>query len=285
MTNPPFALLLFSILLLACTPQADNTAQHHRLLSAAAPAEGSCVGWQRQLSQGEQLYDVEYCLREKALNDYPAAQADAKILATWQFDDASGTQLRPLINTLLQFSSRAGLAQYLKQQYLFTAQNEESDLSDQALLDQALTVLDYMMLMGTVAGFDGETGFYPNEHHVLLSSLASLSDLSAATFTEQAPASENPDHKPYILNASLNGKDYRVEAADYGDWYDVSAVITLLNTLAADHASAYRYIVLPASDQFVLVWVAPQKALAELVHKGLIRIPAGIVADEEQQSP
>lgn len=270
------SLLLMGVmaLLAACTEQggSDKTSVE---LSAAPPAAGSCVGWQQQLARGDYLAEVEYCLREKAVGNYQAAQADARLLADWQFDDAlAGTQLRPVIETLVRFNGRDELVAYLRDMQLLVHTPE-----DEETLSVALIAVDYLAFLGNTAGFDAETGMYPNEHDVLLAELAGYSDLSGATFAEQAPGSDNPQQQPYVITAHLGGRDYRTEATDYGDWYDVAAVITLLNTMAVDHQSNYRYVVLPAYDQFVNVWVAPAQALASLVKDGLV-----VVSDDVKAS-
>jgi len=118
--------------------------------------------------------------------------------------------------------------------------------------------------------FDVETGMFPNEHDGLLRALAGLVSpaLDGARFEEVAPPD---DEGPYGLVARMDGKTYRVPAENLGDWYDVDAVLRLLDTLiAARHADA-RLVMLDSEDQTAVVVGGSKKAVSEALRLGLIR--------------
>jgi len=118
--------------------------------------------------------------------------------------------------------------------------------------------------------FDVETGMFPNEHDGLLRALAGLVSpaLDGARFEEVAPPD---DEGPYELIARMDGRTYRVPAENLGDWYDVDAVLRLLDTLiAARHADA-RLVMLDSEDQTAVVVGGSKKAVGDALRLGLIR--------------
>jgi len=118
--------------------------------------------------------------------------------------------------------------------------------------------------------FDVETGMFPNEHDGLLRALASLVSpaLDGATFEEIAPPN---DEGPYQLVARMDGKVYRVPAENLGDWYDVTAVLRLLDTLIAARRADARLLMLDSDDQTAVVVGGSRKAVGEALRLGLIR--------------
>lgn len=113
---------------------------------------------------------------------------------------------------------------------------------------------------GYIHSFDVETGMFPNEHDGLLRDLAALAspDLDDVFFEEIYP---QQDRGQYRLLAYADGFLYQCEAANYGDWYDVEAVLALLNRLAEDRRLAQRFVVLHSTDQVAPVAVASRGAL------------------------
>lgn len=127
--------------------------------------------------------------------------------------------------------------------------------------------------------FDVETGLFPNEHDGLLRALADLVSpaLDGATFEEIAPPD---DEGPYQLVARMDGKVYRVAAENLGDWYDVAAVLRLLDTLIAVRSADARLVMLDSEDQTAVVVGGSKKAVGEALRLGLIRSgDAGTPAD------
>lgn len=118
--------------------------------------------------------------------------------------------------------------------------------------------------------FDVETGLFPNEHDGLLRALADLVSpaIDGATFEEIAPPN---DEGPYQLIARMDGRVYRVPAENLGDWYDVTAVLRLLDTLIAARRADARLVVLDTQDQTAIVVGGSRKAVGDALRLGLIR--------------
>jgi hypothetical protein len=129
---------------------------------------------------------------------------------------------------------------------------------------------------GRATSFDVETGTFPNEHDVLLRDLAALAGpaLRDAVF-EQVPPPE-PDgeegNRPYVLRAYAGGSRYEVQARALDDWYDVEAVVGLLNAVARDRASDVRFLILEPEGQVARVAVGPATALARAVKAGTVKV-------------
>jgi len=139
-------------------------------------------------------------------------------------------------------------------------------------LEPALDVPSLLVARGRAHWFDVETGQYPNEHDALLYALAAIASpaLDEARFEEIAPSAEPTDEAPYLLHAYLGGKRYSVAAENLGDWYDVEAVLGLLNALLIAEGSDVRFTNTPTGDQTAIVIAAPKRAFAALIADGLL---------------
>ena len=118
--------------------------------------------------------------------------------------------------------------------------------------------------------FDVETGAFPNQHDALLRELAELvrPTLDGVVFEEVAPSD---DEGPYQLFAYADGMRYRTRAENHGDWYDVDAVLRLLDALLQARKSSDRYLALDTGDQTLVVVGGPRRAIdAALAQKLLI---------------
>jgi hypothetical protein len=127
--------------------------------------------------------------------------------------------------------------------------------------------------------FDAETGMWPNEHDALAYEFADAvaPALDGATFDETPPDPDDSE-TPYRLDASLGGRHYSVNAANYGDWYDIDAVVALLNTMLRDRGDPQRLLVVATEDQTAIVIGGPAPALVAAVGEGLIDVGAGAQA-------
>jgi hypothetical protein len=127
---------------------------------------------------------------------------------------------------------------------------------------------------GRVTRFDTETGQFPNEHDGLLAELAVLAApaLDDVLFTEDAPRESQMDSGAYRLTAYAGGRAYRVDAQNLGDWYDMNAVIGLLNAVLVAKGSAMRFVVLPTGDQAAEVLVGPGSGITSLADRGLLTL-------------
>jgi hypothetical protein len=231
------------------------------------PAEGRCVGWQRSLAHGAQLFDVEHCLYQLAQTDRAKAVQDARTLSQWHIDSRPGSELKTVIATLTLFPEPGSLESYLRELALLPNSPDEY-----SRLDTAITASDYLRELGNHYWFDAETGVYPNQHHYLMDSIVAATDLAATEFSETPPGSDASYDVPYQLEAKVNGKTYQQQARNLGDWYDLEAVLTLLNQIAVDQNSQYRFVILPTGDQTAIVWAANADALNMLLAKQLIEL-------------
>jgi hypothetical protein len=126
---------------------------------------------------------------------------------------------------------------------------------------------------GFAMNFDVETGTFPNEHDALLQSLGGLngSSITDVLFTEVEPDESDPN-SVYELTAFFDGKALRTQAANFGDWYDLEAVIRLLNAVTAERGINQTYAVLATGDQTATVLVLNSNQLNALTADGSIEL-------------
>ncbi len=217
------------------------------------------------------------CLRRLAYKDWPKARAEAAHILTWNIANAD---LGELIDTLSNYESADAVAEVMRAYGLLDGDGEQETIEYYDEDWEPLTGSDWLLKAGNQFGFDAETGMHPNHHDSLLYDLAALfgDKFADATFAETAPHWESEE--PYQLHATLGDQEWNRQAANYGDWYDVSAVLDLINEMAADIDSPNRIIALETGDQTVTVIVGPGQSLVAAAADGLIR-PAG--ADASMQ--
>lgn len=125
--------------------------------------------------------------------------------------------------------------------------------------------------------FDVETGTFPNEHDLLLDSLAELISptLAGVVFEEVAPeydddADANDAEGVYLLRAYVDGQLLETPAEDYGDWYDVDAVLRLLDAVLLERKASERFLLLDTSDQTAIIVAANAAALEAAIDAHLL---------------
>lgn len=130
-----------------------------------------------------------------------------------------------------------------------------------------------LLAAGHAHWFDVETGMYPNQHDSLMRSLARLvsPELDGAVFEERPPAIDDGS-VPYQLLAYAGGKLYRTEAENLDDWYDVDAVLRLMNAIMADRNAGARFTGLASTDQTMIIVGAPHDAIEKAVREGLLEL-------------
>ena len=268
-------LLICSLFLVAACNEPSKVDEPVRQtkFSDNPPSEGKCAGWRRSLSRGKQTVAVEQCLRDKALANRAAAREEARELMEWDIVEGSNTSLKPLMVALSRFPGQDDLKQYLDSMALLP--NAPGEYNQ---LDEALTAADYISEMGNIYWFDVETGTFPNDHHHLLANIAALSDMQGAAFMETPPAEDEMESASYRITAQFNGKDYQQIAENYGDWYDVEAVLMLLNRIAVDNPLESRFVTLLTGDQTAIVWVIDNNKLDRLQKEGLINLSEAEIA-------
>lgn len=219
---------------------------------------------------GDTTYAEYLCLRQLALIDRALARELAE-----SFDAGNFLVMRALLRTLRQDTDATTLGARMLEMHLIEETHPE-----------AVTPRDHLLADGRALQFDTETGIYPNEHDSLLRRLSALapSAFGEAVFAEETGA--NADG-PYQLHAWREGQRWSTEARNLGDWYDVEAVVGMLNSLARSAESSVRWVVLMTEDQTAMVVAAPQDALENALHEGLIEASgsdearaAGLEAEE-----
>jgi hypothetical protein len=140
-----------------------------------------------------------------------------------------------------------------------------------------------LIAAGQAHRFDVETDRYPNAHDSLLRQLATLPEpsLHDALFEEIAPGIDS-ESEPYRLIAHANGRRYATEALNLGDWYDVDAVLRLLNRILEDRKAAARFVPLATGDQTLAIVAAPPEALARAAAAKLLQLGDDADAAREQ---
>lgn len=263
--------------LLACTDALPekSTSENDPFASLpnSPPAEGRCGGWRRSLAQGRHVSEVEACLREKALADRPRAIEEAKVMADWSVLEKGDSELKALIMALAKYPEPGSLERYLVSRSLLPNEPDQYNR-----LDRALTAADYLRERGNIHWFDVETGMFPNYHDDLLADIAELSDFGEVAFSEIPPSNFDADEEPYLLKALVAGKAYQQEAENYGDWYDLGAVLKLMNRIALDQDLESRFVTLATGDQTAIVWVVDDRELTLLVDEGLVTLGADELA-------
>jgi hypothetical protein len=155
-----------------------------------------------------------------------------------------------------------------------------------AFADDPSSAADLLVERGWAQSFDMETGQFPNDHDALLADLALLvrPALDGVVFEERPPTLDpttGETRGPYELRAYADGKRYELLAEDRGDWYDVPAVLGLLNALLAARGSDRRFLSVSPDPQFATIIGGPARALHALVAAKLVDVaPFAVTARE-----
>jgi hypothetical protein len=113
-----------------------------------------------------------------------------------------------------------------------------------------VTVLETLAARGHAFGVDTESGTFPTPHDVLLRRLARLvaPALDDVVFEQIAPDEAQMAVGRYVLRAHRGGRVLETYARNYGDFYDVEAVVGLLNALLERRGALARCLVVPGLD-------------------------------------
>jgi hypothetical protein len=131
---------------------------------------------------------------------------------------------------------------------------------------------DNLEALGSLHRFDTETGMFPNQHDLLLGELAQKAggELQGIVFEEVPPSDVDMESGSYVLRAYIGGILYETSAENLGDWYDMGAVLGLLNSALRDRGSSRRFVALPTGDQTAAILVGPIAGLGKARVAGLI---------------
>jgi hypothetical protein len=221
-----------------------------------------------------EVYERLHCLQRLAILDRASAARLVEHAKLEQREVDPG--LRELSWTLLRFPNADDVERHVAK-LGFTAlpadrrMHDQGDENDDPSSPPELLPIDFLAKLGRVHGFDTETDTFPNEHDGLLFDLAAIAwpALEGALFEELAPPEDEGD---YVLRAYMDGRLYELGASNNGDWYDVVAVLGLLNALAEARASDVRFVVLPTGGQDALVLSGPRSGILSLADDGLLTI-------------
>lgn len=221
-----------------------------------------------EFSSWEHRSQTQSCLRKLAVENWPQARSEATHIAGWRIANADFDEL---LVTLQEYESAAAVRSALAEHGLLNGNGLPWVLEYYGEDWAALTGSDWLAESGNLYSFDAETGTHPNNHDLLLYDLTELfgDTFEDASFAEIAPHWESDE--PYQLSATLGDRKWDRQAENYGDWYDVSAVLDLINEMAADVGTANRIMPLETGDQTVTVIVGPGQSLVSAATEGLIR--------------
>lgn len=136
-------------------------------------------------------------------------------------------------------------------------------------------LFDLLCIARRAAAFDVETGELPCRHDKLV---ADFADISAGKFTPTAlletwqQSHDDDFDASYLLQFVCNGRLYRGEIRNLGDWYDVERVVAMMNQALSDAGTAKRFLGLDSDGQVAMfVFADPGlfTPLAKRFHLGL----------------
>ncbi len=144
---------------------------------------------------------------------------------------------------------------------------------DDAAPEMLVSYSDLLRASGSITHFDPETGMFPNAHDHLarLVTRPLGGDLAGVVF-EEVPPHEDEMDGGYLLRAYVDGKILEVPAENLGDWYDVDAVVGLVNATLRRRGSLKRVAVTFLAGNDAEIVAGPAAELAALHHAGNIEL-------------
>jgi hypothetical protein len=118
---------------------------------------------------------------------------------------------------------------------------------------------------GRLLFFDCETGVFPVDYVDLVDDLMAI---SRDVFEIEAVSQRSPqDSEGYVVQFVSGDRVYRSTPQDFGDWYAVEAVVSVLNEALSDAGREERFVLLYTGDQTCLVTFAPEEAFRQVAHE------------------
>jgi hypothetical protein len=262
----------------------ETLAPHPRELVMAALA----VGTPDPASENAPTADAQAaCAREggwegRACLDGLARTDRARAIAVAAEIDPSDEAMRASLDVLTRFPVVGGLEARLLELGLV------GECAPSAQLRDAPAVL---LACARGLSFDPETGTYPVGHDALLAELsflapgalddvvweeippAAASSVSIADYvTEDGELIENDEPEgPYALRAYSRGDRFEVPARQLDDWYDLEAVIALVNAVARERESDVRWLLVqPTGGNGATIVAGPEAGLRTAIGEHLL---------------
>jgi hypothetical protein len=255
---------------------------------AAVSALATCA------NDASDTWGARGCLVSLAALDRPRAVTIARAWLATQPDAAPEAETQRALDA---FPETGSVVAYLRERGLV------SEADDVSMQGGAIAPESALEGLGHATRFDTETDQYPNEHDTLLVQLAALApaalrgvvfeeivrgtpggvDLGGGLIADGVTDDEgsmiegDAPEGDYLLHAYDDHARYEVSAENLGDWYDVDAVIGLLNVVAHEHGSDVRWLMLETGDQTAIVVAGPAAGLRQMVADHWL-VPSGLGA-------
>lgn len=147
-------------------------------------------------------------------------------------------------------------------------------------VDPFLVFSHVLQGLGYAAGFDTETGTFPNRHDLLIAETLVMG--SAGRFkVEKSVEAFVSDGEFYKVAFKSGGKWFQFKAEHFGDWYDVYAVQLAVNRALQESNVEERFFSMPTGGQDSLLVIAKPKVF-DAVCKELM-IPVAADANEARR--
>lgn len=202
---------------------------------------------------------------------------DARMWATWKLKGRNLTKALDELYTAGVIDTEPGkLIAKMGQEKNVWGEVKRVDTSDPGSL------IDALATEGIVVMFDAETGMIPCDHDRLILQFANFSnDQFSPRWPVQFWHQERDEdyNAPYTIQFVLDDRLFRIGAENYGDWYDVDAVISLINFALKETGKAERFITLESGGQIAAFVFADPATFVPIARK--YRLP---LSDDASQA-
>lgn len=189
---------------------------------------------------------------------------DARMWASWKLEGLD------LLTALTELRA-AGVIESSPDE--ITAKMQEgADTNDRHAVDLSDpdSFIGALATEGIVVMFDAETGTVPCDHDRLILQFA---ECSRGQFSPQWPVqfwhqkSDDDFDGPYTVQFVYQDRLFRTGVENYGDWYDVEAVLKLINFALETAAQPQRFITLDSNGQVALFVFAEPAAFLPIAKR------------------
>jgi hypothetical protein len=219
---------------------------YQRISAVLYPRSGGKKKRRLKLEEAQLLLEnLGHRGRQRLTRNLSRLEAVAREWAVWKLQ---GLDVR---NALAELHA-AGVIRQTPDELLARMDRREDDAEERLDTSHPWLLVRALGHAGLTTFFDTETGFVPCHHHHLIQQFA---EGSGGRFTPECPVQiwrrrdEDDYNAPYIVQFVYRGRLYRFGAENYGDYYDVEAVVRALNTALEQNGQRERYIGLHTGDQ------------------------------------